>query len=266
MAVETPGTALTGRGRRIDGAAVRAYACRSRVRRAKPPECAAPLRGERGLAAARVGSGVRSGAGAAGRPARGRARARDRRRRRAAARDHLFPVPWRAGHRAAAAADAAACRPATALPAQAARRFRLRRPRQREDGARRPSADSSAARGGRRLLRVAVFRAVSFDALRRAVAGAAGRRDFGDRRRGTRHSPVRDLPCRCRGRHRPELSIPGRPIRLLHRKAEVAERLEEEEIRALALYFARVRPPSAALSSPIPAEPIPPPEPPALPD
>ena len=41
--------------------------------------------------------------------------------------------------------------------------------------------------------------------------------------------------------------------------AEIAERLEEEEIRALALYFARVRPPLAALSSPIPAEPIPPP-------
>jgi cytochrome c553 len=41
--------------------------------------------------------------------------------------------------------------------------------------------------------------------------------------------------------------------------AEIAERLEEEEIRALALYFARVRPPPAALSSPIPAEPIPPP-------
>ena len=49
--------------------------------------------------------------------------------------------------------------------------------------------------------------------------------------------------------------------------AEIAERLEEEEIRALALYFARVRPPLAALSSPIPAEPIPPPpESPALPD
>jgi cytochrome c553 len=41
--------------------------------------------------------------------------------------------------------------------------------------------------------------------------------------------------------------------------AEIAERLEEEEIRALALYFARVRPPLADLSSPIPAEPIPPP-------
>jgi cytochrome c553 len=41
--------------------------------------------------------------------------------------------------------------------------------------------------------------------------------------------------------------------------AEIAERLEEEEIRVLALYFARVRPPLADLSSPIPAEPIPPP-------
>lgn len=41
--------------------------------------------------------------------------------------------------------------------------------------------------------------------------------------------------------------------------AEIAERLEEEEIRALALYFARIRPPPAALSSPIPEEPIPPP-------
>jgi cytochrome c553 len=41
--------------------------------------------------------------------------------------------------------------------------------------------------------------------------------------------------------------------------AEIARRLEEDEIRALALYFARVRPPSAALSSPIPEEPIPPP-------
>lgn len=41
--------------------------------------------------------------------------------------------------------------------------------------------------------------------------------------------------------------------------AEIAERLEEEEILALALYFARIRPPPAALSSPIPEEPIPPP-------
>jgi cytochrome c553 len=49
--------------------------------------------------------------------------------------------------------------------------------------------------------------------------------------------------------------------------AEIAERLDEEEIRALALYFARVRPPPAALSSPIPEEPIPPPpEAPAVPD
>jgi cytochrome c553 len=46
------------------------------------------------------------------------------------------------------------------------------------------------------------------------------------------------------------------PLRVM---AEIAERLEDEEIRALALYFARVRPPPAALSSPIPAEPIPPP-------
>ena len=49
--------------------------------------------------------------------------------------------------------------------------------------------------------------------------------------------------------------------------AEIAERLEDEEIRALALYFARVRPPPAVLSSPIPAEPIPPPpEAPSLPE
>jgi cytochrome c553 len=41
--------------------------------------------------------------------------------------------------------------------------------------------------------------------------------------------------------------------------AEIAERLDDEEIRALALYFARIRPPPAALSSPIPEEPIPPP-------
>ena len=41
--------------------------------------------------------------------------------------------------------------------------------------------------------------------------------------------------------------------------AEIAERLDQEEIRALALYFARVRPPPPALSSPIPQEPIPPP-------
>jgi cytochrome c553 len=49
--------------------------------------------------------------------------------------------------------------------------------------------------------------------------------------------------------------------------AEIAERLSDEEIRALALYFARVRPPSGKVSSPIPAEPIPPPpETPLLPD
>jgi cytochrome c553 len=49
--------------------------------------------------------------------------------------------------------------------------------------------------------------------------------------------------------------------------AEIAERLSEQKIRALALYFARVRPPSGSLSSPIPAEPIPPPpEAPSVPD
>jgi cytochrome c553 len=49
--------------------------------------------------------------------------------------------------------------------------------------------------------------------------------------------------------------------------AEIAERLSDEEIRAVALYFARVRPPPEDLSSPIPAEPIPPPpETPSLPD
>jgi cytochrome c553 len=41
--------------------------------------------------------------------------------------------------------------------------------------------------------------------------------------------------------------------------AEIARRLDEPEIAALALYFARTRPPPADLSSPIPAEPIPPP-------
>jgi cytochrome c553 len=41
--------------------------------------------------------------------------------------------------------------------------------------------------------------------------------------------------------------------------AEIAEQLDEQEIRALALYFARIRPPPAALSSAIPEEPIPPP-------
>jgi cytochrome c553 len=49
--------------------------------------------------------------------------------------------------------------------------------------------------------------------------------------------------------------------------AEIARRLDEEEIRALALYFARVRPPPAAVSSPVPEEPIPPPpEAPSAPD
>jgi cytochrome c553 len=49
--------------------------------------------------------------------------------------------------------------------------------------------------------------------------------------------------------------------------AAIAERLEDEEIRALALYFARVRPSPVVLSSPIPAEPIPPPPTaPALPE
>jgi cytochrome c553 len=49
--------------------------------------------------------------------------------------------------------------------------------------------------------------------------------------------------------------------------AEIAERLSDEEIRALALYFARVRPSPGSLSSPIPEEPIPPPpEAPSLPD
>jgi cytochrome c553 len=49
--------------------------------------------------------------------------------------------------------------------------------------------------------------------------------------------------------------------------AEIAERLSGEEIQALALYFARVRPPSGDVSSPIPEEPIPPPpETPSVPD
>src|SRR5918994_1475680 len=49
--------------------------------------------------------------------------------------------------------------------------------------------------------------------------------------------------------------------------AEIALRLDEQEIRALALYFARIRPSPAALSSPIPKEPVPPPpEAPAVPD
>lgn len=41
--------------------------------------------------------------------------------------------------------------------------------------------------------------------------------------------------------------------------AEIARRLSDEEIRALAIYFARVRPPPGTVSSPIPADPIPPP-------
>lgn len=41
--------------------------------------------------------------------------------------------------------------------------------------------------------------------------------------------------------------------------AEIAEHLSEEEIDALAAYFSRVRPPPETVSSPIPAEPIPPP-------
>jgi len=45
--------------------------------------------------------------------------------------------------------------------------------------------------------------------------------------------------------------------------AAIAERLEEREIDALALYFARLRPPIAEVSSPVPEEPIPPPPEPA---
>ncbi len=41
--------------------------------------------------------------------------------------------------------------------------------------------------------------------------------------------------------------------------AEIAKALNEDEIAALALYFARVRAPAAVVSSPIPEEPIPPP-------
>ena len=41
--------------------------------------------------------------------------------------------------------------------------------------------------------------------------------------------------------------------------AQIALRLDEQEIRALALYFARIRPSPGALSSPIPEEPVPPP-------
>lgn len=41
--------------------------------------------------------------------------------------------------------------------------------------------------------------------------------------------------------------------------AEIAKALDDREIEALALYFARVRPASADLSRPIPTDPIPPP-------
>jgi cytochrome c553 len=41
--------------------------------------------------------------------------------------------------------------------------------------------------------------------------------------------------------------------------AEIARALREDEIEALALYFARIRPPAAVVSSPIPEAPIPPP-------
>jgi cytochrome c553 len=41
--------------------------------------------------------------------------------------------------------------------------------------------------------------------------------------------------------------------------AEIAKTLTDDEITALALYFARVRPLAAAVASPIPQEPIPPP-------
>jgi cytochrome c553 len=49
--------------------------------------------------------------------------------------------------------------------------------------------------------------------------------------------------------------------------AEIARRLSDQEMRALAHYFARVRPPPSIVSSPIPDAPIPPPpEEPSLPD
>lgn len=49
--------------------------------------------------------------------------------------------------------------------------------------------------------------------------------------------------------------------------AEIARRLSDQEMRALAHYFARVRPPPSTVSSPIPEEPIPPPPvEPSLPD
>ena len=51
----------------------------------------------------------------------------------------------------------------------------------------------------------------------------------------------------------------GRRNDPLDTMGEIARRLDEREIEALGLYFARVRPPPADLSSPIPAEPIPPP-------
>ena len=41
--------------------------------------------------------------------------------------------------------------------------------------------------------------------------------------------------------------------------AEIAKALHEDEIDALALYFARIRPPADVVSSPVPEEPIPPP-------
>ena len=41
--------------------------------------------------------------------------------------------------------------------------------------------------------------------------------------------------------------------------AEIAKALTPEEITALALYFARIRPPADVIASPIPEEPIPPP-------
>jgi cytochrome c553 len=51
----------------------------------------------------------------------------------------------------------------------------------------------------------------------------------------------------------------GRRNDPLDAMGEIARRLDQREIEALGLYFARVRPPPADLSSPIPAEPIPPP-------
>ena len=172
---------------------------------------------------------------------------------------------------------AAARRPAAPLPAKAAARLRRGHPAEREDGAGRPRALREQREAVAAYYASLHVGALPRGALRRAGAGPAGRRPLGDRRCGARHRRLRDLPCRCRGRHRAELSVSRRPIRRLHRTAallwkagarrndpldvmaEIAQRLEDEEIRALALYFARVRPPPAALSSPIPAEPIPPP-------